>query len=570
VRRLALALATLAGMGIAPASVGAVIPGANGPLVFTSGRDDGTTVLSNTTAQIWFLSGPGGSATRLSTLGLSHYRHATWSPDRTKVAYARGPDDPDFNGPWDIFVQDLANPGAVPVPITASALNEDRPTWSPDGTRLAYAKQVGATSWNIVSKASNGAGLETTIAVDASIGAGASGQFSRPQWTPDSSAIFYGRTVAVGTYDIYRTPADGSNLVGTAVVTGATNDYQPSLSADGSRLCFTRDTGADKDVMVLASTGAGTAVPLDAGGVDYECAWSPDGARIAFVRGAFGAGEILVKDSDATPGVDSVTNVAGRFDGNPEWTRNPSPVCSDRAVDVAFNGFASIALDCSDDPDPPAYADNPVGTRTIATGPANGVLGGISDDDTVIYTPDKDFQGTDTFTFTGSDETSDSPPATVTIDVAGPAPPPNGGPGADATASDITEVSVAPRRWRRGSGLPISSAAPVGTTIRWRLSEAARVTLSFQRARPGRRVGRRCVAPTPRRRSRPRCVRFSRAGRIVVPNAQAGVNTLRFEGRLTSRRQLGLGVHRVIVGAVDAAGNRSDSRRSRTFRIVAR
>ena len=143
------------------------------------------------------------------------------------------------------------------------------------------------------------------------------------------------------------------------------------------------------------------------------------------------------------------------------------------------------------------------------------------------------------------------------------------GAGPDVTAASITNVSVFPRRWRRGRALPRFSAR-VGTRIRWRLSEPARVTLTFQRARPGRRVGRLCLPPTRSLGANPRCTRFTRAGRLTRPNAKAGLNTLRFQGRLTRRKRLALGVYRVLIGAVDAAGNRSKSRRSRTFRIVAR
>ena len=144
------------------------------------------------------------------------------------------------------------------------------------------------------------------------------------------------------------------------------------------------------------------------------------------------------------------------------------------------------------------------------------------------------------------------------------------GPGVDATASDISDVTVSPLRWRRGPGLPRFSAS-TGTRISWRLSEAARVTLTFQRARPGRRVRGRCVRPTRANRARRRCTRFvSVRPSLTRPNAQAGLNTLRFQGRLSRRKRLPLGTYRVIVGAVDAAGNRSISERSRTFRIVAR
>lgn len=262
-RRLALTLALLAGTAIVPAAEASVISGPNGPLVFTSGRDDGATVLSDNRAQIWFLTGPGGGAQRLTSLSLSHHRHASWSPDRTKVAYARGPDDGNpFDGPWDIYVDDLSDPTSAPVNITNGGFNEDRPSWSPDGTRLAYAKEISAGgSWNVVTKAATGVGAETLVAQTTSSGMGASGQFSRPQWSPDGQTIVYAKIIAAPPatvdYDIYRAAADGSDniLGGTPVIAGSTNDYQPSLSADGTKLCFRRE-GANKDVY---REGAGSA-----------------------------------------------------------------------------------------------------------------------------------------------------------------------------------------------------------------------------------------------------------------------------------------------------------------------
>ena len=54
-------------------------------------------------------------------------------------------------------------------------------------------------------------------------------------------------------------------------------------------------------------------------------------------------------------------------------------------------------------------------TYSIQTGPANGILSGNGAN--IIYTPAQDFFGTDTFTFIAKDGTSDSSPATVTIEV---------------------------------------------------------------------------------------------------------------------------------------------------------
>lgn len=416
-RRLSLVLAVLVGAGIVPASADAVVvPGPNGPFVFTSGR-----TLTNETAQIWFLSGPGGGALRLTNSDSLHHRHPSWSPDRTKIAYARGPSG--FAGPWDIYVQDLTTPlgPGNPIQVTNTAGNEDRPSWSPDGTKLAYAKFDGA-AWDVVTKAADGTGLETKVADDASAGMGNSGQFSRPQWSPDGQEIFYGKIIAVTPqdYDIYRAGADGSDQIlgGTPIVTGSTNDYQPALAPDGDNLCFTRQDMTSKDIAVSPSTGGTGTVLINESGDEYECAWSPDDSNIAFVRGAFGAGEIRVKNLESNDPSDSVTNVAGVFDGNPEWTYNPAPTCSNGSESVRFNGFVKIELTCADTPDPPSFQENSPDPE-IATPPSHGVLGGISND-SVIYTPNVNFQGQDSFTFKSDDGTSDSNIATITITVAGP------------------------------------------------------------------------------------------------------------------------------------------------------
>jgi hypothetical protein len=293
-------------------------------------------------------------------------------------------------------------------------------------------------------------------------------------------------------------------------------------------------------LIVVRSVGGPPTPLLTTNGVqEYECAWSPDGAKISFVRGAFGAGQVLMLNSDGGGDLDTVTDVGGRFDGNPEWTRNPTPGCTDETASVAFNRFVRIPLTCADAPDPPTYQNDPLELQ-IARPPGRGTLSLINpQDNSLIYTPGANFTGVDTFTYTANDGTTTSPPATVTVTV--------GGPGADVTPASISGVSVFPRRWRRGPKLP-GFSAKTGTRIRWRLSEPARVTLTFQRKGGAR---------------------FKRAGTLRRA-AHSGLNTLRFQGRLSRRKRLRLGTYRVVIGATDVAGNRSAPRRSKTFRIVAR
>jgi uncharacterized delta-60 repeat protein len=142
-------------------------------------------------------------------------------------------------------------------------------------------------------------------------------------------------------------------------------------------------------------------------------------------------------------------------------------------------------------------------------------------------------------------------------------------PQADTTPPILT-ASLTHKRFRVGRGRsPFGTRrrrAPVGTTIRYRLSEAARVTITIQRARPGVRRGRRCVKPRRNLRGR-RCTRFVRVGRLVRESPQ-GRSRVRFNGRI-KRRALRPGRYRAVLRAVDAAGNKSTARRL-GFRVVRR
>ena len=102
---------------------------------------------------------------------------------------------------------------------------------------------------------------------------------------------------------------------------------------------------------------------------------------------------------------------------------------------------------------------------------------------------------------------------------------------------------------------PSAFAVPKGTRLRYRMSEAARVTITIQRNLPGRRSGGRCVRPSRRLEHAKRCVRH----RIVGTLKQGGVhgaNKRRFTGRI-AKRALRPGSYRAVVRATDAAGNRS-------------
>lgn len=143
----------------------------------------------------------------------------------------------------------------------------------------------------------------------------------------------------------------------------------------------------------------------------------------------------------------------------------------------------------------------------------------------------------------------------------------------DATRPALSAVSMSNKRFRvsRNSTPVVASAqrrAPRGTTFRFTLSEAAKVSLRIERARPGRRTGGSCRRPIRRLRSRPRCTRYVKAGRTLTRDGAFGANRLAFSGRI-GRKALKPGTYRALLGAADQAGNKAATRRLK-FRVVRR
>jgi hypothetical protein len=155
-----------------------------------------------------------------------------------------------------------------------------------------------------------------------------------------------------------------------------------------------------------------------------------------------------------------------------------------------------------------------------------------------------------------------------------PPPPPPPPPPADTTAAVISSFTMTNTRFAVGLDRTPRSAQrrrrrpPTGTSFRFRLNEAARVRITFEKGLPGRRVGRKCRAPSRRLRSRRRCTRYKAVGSLTRANGRVGRNRIAFTGRI-GVRPLRRGRHRATVSATDAAGNRSTPRR-KGFVVVRR
>lgn len=126
-----------------------------------------------------------------------------------------------------------------------------------------------------------------------------------------------------------------------------------------------------------------------------------------------------------------------------------------------------------------------------------------------------------------------------------PVPSVTPGPPADRTAPRITRASLKTRRLKQRGR----------TTLRFTVSEASRLTVTVERVRPGRRVGRTCraVSKTPRKGA---CKRYVKVRTLTRTLTKKGAQSVTVASR-SGKRRLALGAHRLTLRATDRAGNRS-------------
>lgn len=169
-------------------------------------------------------------------------------------------------------------------------------------------------------------------------------------------------------------------------------------------------------------------------------------------------------------------------------------------------------------------------------------------------------------------------PQTPGTPVPGPAALAAGTP--DVTAPVLRGAKLSRARFRVGrAGTALSAARTPraerparGTTVSYTLSEAATAVFTVERELAGwrvRRTGRSapvCLRPTNGSPARGRRCTLRRRAGALARRAPAGPNTLRFSGRIGTRK-LPAGSYRLTIVAKDAAGNASRPARL-AFRIV--
>jgi hypothetical protein len=138
----------------------------------------------------------------------------------------------------------------------------------------------------------------------------------------------------------------------------------------------------------------------------------------------------------------------------------------------------------------------------------------------------------------------------------------------DAVAPTVGFLVLSPSAFvAANSGPSAVTTALVGARVFYKLSEPAQVTFTVERPARGIKRAGSCVSRPkhPPRHAKP-CTRYVAMRAGFAQDGVAGLNSLRFMGRLGGK-SLPRGKYRLVASARDAAGNTS-TRVRRPFRIV--
>ena len=124
--------------------------------------------------------------------------------------------------------------GRGPEMISGLAGVANEPTWSPDGTQLAFAMmESGANTMEIFTINVDGSGLHRVMSDQPRLN-------WRPAWSPDGKSLLF-QSNRDGNFEIYRVTTNGEEL--TNLTNDPSNDGDADWSPDGGQIVFVSDRG---------------------------------------------------------------------------------------------------------------------------------------------------------------------------------------------------------------------------------------------------------------------------------------------------------------------------------------
>ncbi len=211
-----------------------------------------------------------------------------WSPNGTKIAFAR------YNlvGGADIFVLNATGKGLVKVsgPSVSERIVNTHPTWARDGSIVFASNRDGNFDLYRVGAAATD-GIVRMTKTDAPI------QNMYPDYSIDGKMLVFSRSSALS-----ATPATASLFTMQAIpgaaamkltkaITGL-GDRAAAWSPDNRQIAFYSDRAGNNDIYVINRDGSSLTRLTSSTASELEPTWSPDGHALAYLSDRTGHTEL--------------------------------------------------------------------------------------------------------------------------------------------------------------------------------------------------------------------------------------------------------------------------------------
>ena len=202
----------------------------------------------------------------------------SWSPDGSLVAFSH-----DAFGNLDVFV--MPSSGGDAIRLTEDETDEIIPRWSPDGRYIAFASDPGSGTNIYLVPPLGGtpkALVETTIPYLERFWEAFSVMGAAP-WSPDGKELLFSRPLPTGQMGLWKVHVETGRESPITEPPPHAGDILPSWSFDGEWITFTRMSKEHPPAIWLLPANGGEPQPLvDEPYVNVEAAFSADSQRVLF------------------------------------------------------------------------------------------------------------------------------------------------------------------------------------------------------------------------------------------------------------------------------------------------
>lgn len=187
-----------------------------------------------------------------------------------------------LNGRYALQVADAD--GFNPQTVVSSKEPIISPSWSPDGTKLAYVS---------FEKKKPIVFVQSLLSGQRMVLANFKGNNSAPAWSPDGTKLAIVLTYSANS-QVYVIGADGTGLQQLSFSTGI--DTEPEWSPDGAYIYFTSNRGGGPQIYRMPSSGGEAKRVTFEGGYNVSPHISPDGKLLTYVKQDAKGFRIAVQD----------------------------------------------------------------------------------------------------------------------------------------------------------------------------------------------------------------------------------------------------------------------------------